>query len=200
MFDDLLKLKIFDRKIYWKESVAELYKILFAESEKAEKSQKSFSQWFQGEADKDHDEASNKFAIDKVSAYWSIFFMYTSRVNFLKNIISQNQAGGLFKGKEIREFTKTADKHIETQIESFVLYMQPQLFYFFMNYIEIRHEPILANKITSLYVSAFNTSIKEIDKLVSNSASKINQHYDLEKLVINKCEQQLQTYINYSDE
>ena len=69
-----------------------------------------------------------------------------------------------------------------------------------MNYIEIRHEPILANKITSLYVSAFNTSIKEIDKLVSNSASKINQHYDLEKLVINKCEQQLQTYINYSDE
>jgi hypothetical protein len=200
MFNDLLNLKIYDAKIHWKESVAELYKVLIEDYEKTIKSRKELSVWFESRADIDHDEVSDKLAIEKIIEYWSIFFIYVSRVNFLKNVLSQNQSAGIFKGKEIKEFNKTADSYIQDQLESFVMYMQPQLFYFFIGFFDIRHETSLSDKIKTLYLNALSSSTKGVDKVMSNSASKISQLYALENLVTAKCEHQLQIYMSQSDE
>ena len=199
MFDDLLNIKAFDKKYNWKESLADLYTRLTSEFEKTSAFNEKTTTLFRN-ASNSKVELEDKDAVEAIVKYWVFILIYICRVNFLINIVDTEKELKRIKDKERKEFISISENHIMNQIDHYLSYSHSQLFYFYFKFIDVRNEINLVEKISAIYLNAFKSAVRAVDKESLKAASKIVNKYDLEELVKYKCNELIEKFYSWETE
>jgi hypothetical protein len=183
---EFLNLKIYDKKVYWKDALAEVYNILTQEYENIYKLGELSNSEFES-LDIAVDSLEEKEAINKIILHWTSFLLYVSRVNFLINIVTLSNESRGVKKKEINEFRNTATGHIESRLDTALFWIRFHISYFYFKFIEIREEPNTNKTIVEIYLTSFQSAVNFIDEKSGNGATKFCDNYSLKDTIKIKC-------------
>jgi hypothetical protein len=186
MHKDFLNLKIYDKKVYWKDALAEVYNILAQENENMYKLAELTNSEFKS-LDIAVDSLEEKAAINKIISHWTSFLLYVSRVNFLINIVTLSNESRGVKKKEINEFRNTATSDIESRLDAALFWIQFHISYFYFKFIEIREEPNTNKTIVEIYLNSFQSAVDFIDDKSGNGATKFRDKYSLKETIKIEC-------------
>jgi hypothetical protein len=186
MYKDFLNLKIYDKKVYWKDGIAEIYDILTQQFKNMSEIEEINSKPFDN-LDIALSSLELEKAIDKIILHWTSFLLYVSRVNFLINIVTLSNESRGVKKKEINEFRNTATSHIDTHLVSALFWIKFHTDYFYFKLFEIREDSDINKTIVKIYLNAFQSAVNFIDKKSGNGATKFSENYSLRNIIESKC-------------
>lgn len=186
MHKDFLNLKIYDKKVYWKDGIAEIYDILTKQFENMSAIEEINSKPFDN-LDIALSSLELKKAIDKIILHWISFLSYVSRVNFLINIVTLSNESRGVKKKEINEFRNTATSHIDSHLVTALFWIKFHTDYFYFKLFELHEDSDINKTIVEIYLNAFQSAVNFIDKESENGATKFSENYSLRNTIESKC-------------